>query len=244
VVTVSKKFLGGGADLTCVHDPLVRKTIEHLINNQGSTLSNANVNHYLNYLKEQYKDKVDFIREYFVGNREDTINQQSMLTKIMLKMESSHSWELLFIPFAFKGKFQFYHDHIVVIIINKRRNQIQYYDPQALLPSDPYRRVFQGFSMQVFLDELKGEFAGEEFEIVYNRIFHQEDINNCAVYILDCIERMAGGEKFEEICTNGKGSQLITQVRDQMAVNLYKTPPSSKDIEEGRVSLVHDGEDF
>ncbi|MGZ3732872.1 MAG: Ulp1 family isopeptidase [Parachlamydiaceae bacterium] len=135
-------------------------------------------------------------------------------------MRKESQLDLLHIPYTFKGAYSFYPSHIVVITLDKKNGQVQYYDPQALPPDHP-DRLHNNLNMLEALQQIRKQWEQDEpgrlIEIVANPIIHQEDIHSCGVYIVDYINQRQDGKSFEFVCLHGKNAQEIIEERDEIA---------------------------
>lgn len=169
-------------------------------------------------------------------------------TSIVSSLPLSTTAPLLFVPFVVKGKY-FYPDHVVIITFDPQRREIQYYDPQGLPPDHPDRMTYENFNLAEAIEDLRdqwGTLLGKPVGIVRNHTIHQEDTQNCAIYVCKYMDERSKGKSFEDVCINGPTHDEIIAYRDTMARELvsHLTDTNKANAAQNMDEVNPEGEDW
>lgn len=216
-----KSVLGNIAEKLDKLPVATQGVVRTLINHRDEMMKDGLIVSYLQILKEKYPQ---IFTSFF---RAENLDPSDFVEKVKEnKFFTDPSKDLCFIPFVFKGANRFYPNHIVLVTLDRKAGQIQYYDPQGLPADHPDRlKAFDGFNMSEALDEIRRHWEQIEkksIEVVTNPIIHQEDTQNCGVYVCDAMECRLAGHDFMQLCLNGKNNEQITSQRDVIAKTIVR----------------------
>lgn len=130
-------------------------------------------------LSASLPEHVTFMTDFLTGSKKET-------TKEELRKEINQGKNLIFIPVVLESPFRGYlpkgitPDHLVMICIDKEKQQVEYFDPQGGDPKNETRRVteFEGKSLQ----ELLSTCNSFDREVVHNPIQLQQDHTSCGYF--------------------------------------------------------------
>jgi hypothetical protein len=169
----------------------------------SSLLSSSDVKEYAEVLK---KEDLTII--------EDGLNPKKLVkpSEVIKKEEGK---ELVLYPFVFPGKGKWSYDHIVLIAVDFKKQEIIYYDSQGLSSDDPSRLdIFEQdkkFNLREDLEILGESLFKDKFSIKENKIKQQKDPNNCGVFVLSMMDSLSKGDTFEaaiDKCSKTRVSSL------------------------------------
>lgn len=127
--------------------------------------------------------------------------------------------------------------HIVLIIIDQKKKNIYYYDPQGLTSNDPCRMgLFEdnpSFDMHKNLMQLSEYLFKSEGEVTENITALQTDPVNCGVFVCRALERLYQGKSVHEALNYNSAKESISETRKRIGLTYMRTmqkkyPPTFK----------------
>lgn len=132
-------------------------------------------------------------------------------------------------PFVYPSNGIFSFAHIVLIVVDQKKQKIFYYDSQGLTSDDLARSgLFEDrpdFDMHTNLTELAGllfEDAEGGVVVVENNAQHQIDPVNCGTFVLRAIHRLYLGMEVEEALSFDSLEEDISEVRRELGLIFFQ----------------------
>lgn len=170
---------------------------------------------------------IEVVREGY-SIRDATLIQGRKPTDLINK--ASAEARLIAMPFVFPKKGLFSVDHIVLIVINKDKSTISYFDSQGLSSDDPKRLgcfvdnngTKVDFNLREDLEALGQTLFNGDYTLEENRIPLQKDPSNCGAYVMQGMQLASEGKNLTKIVQDMQSSPLNIRSRVKSAYDRYK----------------------
>lgn len=121
---------------------------------------------------------------------------------------------LLAYPFVYSSSSFFSAPHIVLILVERGKKEIYYYDSRGLTSDDP---TYIHYKMHESLIALgRSLFKEAPFRVIENRARHQVDSMSCGVFVATALKRLFEGESIPEALNFGNTLEVALALRQQM----------------------------
>ena len=227
-------------------EALVARFVQETREREGTFMNDAGAQQFINnVILQPAKTTGDAsLKPPIVSVNMEGIRFKKLPSEAGIKKPLEDQPQTVLYPFIFKKKESFGVDHIVLIGVDFKKNEVFYYDSQGF-KSDHAKRSFivedqkaiehvddendevplvreehvstKIKAMREDLEDLaKTLFPGEQFSIKENCERHQKDPHNCGVFVLSAMDRLASGATFENTVKDLRDTPVKT-LRKQLA---------------------------